>query len=285
MFYCKFANMYDNDIFAKYNQTPIAEDYFKVDGNIFCVADGVTRDNIYGQAVPYPNNEEEVRKWIKEYPNPSGAYEAAKICADKFVEYVSKHDESKINKEMIMQVAKQVNQDIWIINKDRKIDYQKEDYYCCEAVGGIIIQDKMYCFSIGDCHITLLDKDQNIVFTTINNHKQFEDYLDNIYIKNNAFDWNNPEDRIMVRKHYRNKPDKKYKGQDVSFGALSGEKEAEHYIDVYEVPLEKVEYICAYSDGCEPIFEEKERIKEMLENPESIESQGKERTLVIYERK
>lgn len=285
MFECKYANMYDNEIFAKYQIQPIAEDYFKVENEIFCVADGVTRDTIYGEAVPYPKNEEEVKKWIKEYPNPSGAYEAAKICAEKFVEYVSKIPKENFTKEIIKDIANQVNQDIGKINESRTIDYQKEDYYCCEAVGGIIVKDRLYCFSIGDCHITTFDENYHSLFTTINNHKQFEDYLDNIYCKQHLFDWNKPEDRIMVRREYRNKPDKKYQGKDISFGALSGEKEAEYYIDTYEIDLSKVKYICAYSDGCEPIFENKESIRKIIQNPDDLKNEGKERTLVIYERK
>lgn len=285
MFECIFANMYDNDIFTKYLVKPIAEDYFKVEKNIFCVADGVTRDTIEGKAVPYPKNKEEVEAWIKKYPNPSGAYEAAKVCAENFVNYLLQCSENEVNKDVILQQIKKTNQDIAKLNENRKIDYLKEDLYCCEAVGGIILKDKMYCFSIGDCHITAFDEDYHIIFTTINNHKQFENYLDNIYVQTHSFDWNKDEDRIMVRRDFRNKPDKKYEGRDISFGALTGEKEAEYYIDGYEVDLKKVKYICVYSDGCEPIFEEKERIQELLKNPNVLKNGGKERTLVIYEKK
>ena len=62
MFKLKFAKMYDNSIFKKYNINPIAEDYFKVEDNIFCVADGVTRDSIYGESIPYPQNKQEVEE-------------------------------------------------------------------------------------------------------------------------------------------------------------------------------------------------------------------------------
>lgn len=283
MFVCKFAHLYDNDIFLKYHQKPVQEDYFKVENNLFCVADGVTRDDIEGQAVPYPHNEKEVEEWIKKYPNPSGAYEAAKICAENFIRYLSKYAKEDINKEVIWQTIKKVNQDIAKINEGRQIDYLKEDYYCCEAVGGVLLDNTMYCFSIGDCHIVALDETKEKVFETINNHKQFENFLDNIYVKSHPFDWNLPEDRVMIRRDYRNKPDKKYQGQDVSFGALSGEKEAEYYIDVYQVDLTKAKYICAYSDGCEPFFASKEKLASLLEKPETLANEGKERTLVIYE--
>lgn len=285
MFECKFAKMYDNSIFEKYNVTPIAEDYFKVEGNAFCVADGVTRDTIEGQAVPYPKNREEVLEWIKNYPNPSGALEAAKVVAETFVSLVKQQSEQEISKQTIMQLAKETNREVAKINAGRKIDYLKEDYYCCEAVGGIIIDNTLYCFSMGDCHITVLDKEYDTIFTTINNHKQFEDYLDSIYSKENSFNWNHAEDRIMVRKEFRNNPDKKWEGKDISFGAFSGEENAEYYIDAYAINLEQAAYICAYSDGCEPNFETKDIIKDIIEHPEKLEQEGKERTLIIYERK
>lgn len=54
MFKLKFAKMQDNKIFEKFNLKPIAEDYYIAKGDMFCVADGVTRDTIKGEAVPYP---------------------------------------------------------------------------------------------------------------------------------------------------------------------------------------------------------------------------------------
>ena len=68
----------------------------------------------------------------------------------------------------------------------------------------------------------------------------------------------------MVRRDYRNKPNKKYEGKEISFGVLTGEKEAEHYIDVYKVDLSQVKYICAYSDGCEPFFSDIEKKLEKI---------------------
>ncbi len=282
MFKLKFAKMYDNSIFEKYNINPIAEDYFKVEDNIFCVADGVTRDSIYGESIPYPQNKQEVEEWIKVYPNPSGAYEAAKICAESFVEKLLEYHK-KIDENVILDAIRIANNKIAKINENRKIDYLANDLFCCVAVGGCIIENTLYCFSIGDCHITAFDENFNIKFNTINNHKQFEDYLE-IYSKENEYDWNNPKDRVMVRRDFRNKPGKLYNNKEISFGVLSGEKEAEHYIDVYKVELSQIKYICAYSDGCEPFFETKEIAKKIILEPEQLKNEGKERTLVIYER-
>ena len=125
MFKCKFANMYDNDIFSKFNIKPVAEDYFKVSNNAFCVADGVTRDLVGGEIRPYPQTKEEAQYIAEHYPNPSGAYTCAKICADNFVSKIEKED--NISKETIKKVIQEVNKDILEINKNREIDYAKED--------------------------------------------------------------------------------------------------------------------------------------------------------------
>ena len=229
MFKLKYDKILDNVIFTKNNLKPVVEDYFDINDLSFCVADGVTRDDIYGNPVIYPQTYEEAMKWIEKYPNPSGASKAAQIVCKTFINEISKYSHEKINKKIILKIAKQCNYALKSINDNRVIDYLKEDYYCCEAVGGKIVNNDLYCFSLGDCHITLINRNYDVVFTTINNHKRFEDYLNNVYIKQNKFDWENPKDRILVRKEYRNNPSKKYQGKDVSFGAFSGEKNAEYY--------------------------------------------------------
>lgn len=283
-FECKFANMYDNEIYTKYELKPVVEDAFKVKDNIFCVADGVTRDTVEGKIIPKLETKQDIENLLKVYPNPSGAYESAKICVDNFVEYISNYPKEKITEELILDTVKKVNQDISKINDGRKIDYLKEDLYGCEAVGGIILEEYLYCFSIGDCHIQTFDKEAKELFGTINNHKRFEDYLNNIYIKDNIYDWTRPEDRVMVRRDFRNKPDKKYNGEEISFGVLTGEKDAEYYVDVYKVDLRNAKYIVAYSDGYEPYFGDTKNILNVLNNPESTKDAGVERTLIIYKR-
>lgn len=284
MFKLKYSKMFDNTVFTKYGLKPVVEDFFRVCNETFCVADGVTRDDIYGNAVSYPETEEEAKMWVKNYPNPSGAFEAAKITCDTFVSEISKLPDNQVSRDSIFSAVQMSNENVKLINQNREIDYLKEDLYCCEVVGGRIVKDILYCFSLGDCHITVLDDKFNIIFNTINNHKRFENYLENVYEKENTFDWNDPKMRIMVRKEYRNNPKQKFKGEDISFGALSGEKTSEYYVDTYSVDLKNAKYICAYSDGCEPFFESKEKIEYYLSNLDEIKNEGKERTLVVYEK-
>ncbi len=283
MFNLKFSATFDNSVFQKYGLKPVVEDYYRVEDNVFCVADGVTRDLVNGNPTPYPKDMYEAREVFSMYPNPSGAFDAAKICSDKFIEYINKHNNIDISKNIIKDVVNKLNRDIDKINKNRDIEYLSEDMYCAVATGGIIVNDKLFCFSIGDCHITVFDEDFNQMFTTINNHINFEDF-EREYLSKHGFDWNNPKDRILTRAAFRNNPNIKHNGKEVSFGALTGQKEAMHYVDTYMVPLDRAKYICAYSDGYEPIFANIDLVKSLVLEPEKFINQGKERTIVIYER-
>ena len=103
MFKLKYAKMCNNEIFDRYGIKPVVEDYFKAESNAFCIADGVTRDSINGEAVPYPESEKEVKEWIKTYPNPSGSYLAAKICAETFFENINKNIEKALAKKISLE--------------------------------------------------------------------------------------------------------------------------------------------------------------------------------------
>lgn len=283
MFKNEYAKTKQYDIFTKYKIPMVIEDYYKVKENIFCVADGVTRDRVDGKVTKYKDNQEELQETMDKYPNPSGAFEAAKITCETFIKEMEENKE-EITEQTIRKCVEKANKEVAKINEGREIDYIKEDYYCCVAVGGKIEDNILYAFSIGDCHIDVLDENYQVLFTTKNNHKDFENYLEEVYIKQHSYDWTNPEDRVRVRKEYRNKPDKKYQGKDISFGVISGEEVVDYYVDTYKIPLDKAYYICAYSDGCEPDFKTKETRQYIIENTEEAMEKGKEKTLVVYKK-
>ena len=163
-----FAKTYNFPIMEKNNINHVFEDSFKISSNAFCIADGITRDLINGDAFFYPKTKEKALELTKKYPNPSGASQAAKICTENFINYTSNLDLNKINKNTIYKIIKRINLDIAKLNKNRHIDYIVNDYYCCVAVGGIFVNDTLYCFAIGDSKIKLLDENLNTLFDTSN---------------------------------------------------------------------------------------------------------------------
>lgn len=281
MFKLKYSKRYQNQIYTKYDLEFPEEDYFYLEENIFCVADGVTRDLIGGDIRPYPKTKEEATYIAEHYPNPSGAFKSSKIIADSFVKYMKEVQES--NQEEILNAIRRANKDVWEINKDRKIDYVGEDLYCSEAVGGIIEDNYLYCFGIGDCYIKVYDENYNEIFSTENDHFWMEDF-ENEYLKGGEYNWFDARYRLLIRGALRNNYIVTHKGKKVGYGALTGEDRAMDFVKTYKIPLDKAKFICGYSDGCMPYFENKEEIQKTLENPDRIKENGSERTLVIYER-
>lgn len=281
MFNLKYSNRYQNQIYTKYDLEFPEEDYCYLEGNIFCVADGVTRDLIGGEIRPYPQTKEEAQYIAEHYPNPSGAFRSSKLIADGFVKYMKESNEA--NEESVREAIRKANKDVWEINKDRKIDYVGEDLYCSEAVGGIITDNYLYCFGIGDCYIKVYDENYNEIFTTENDHMWMEEF-ETEYLKSGEYQWMDPRYRLLIRGALRNNYIVTYNGKKVGYGALTGEDSAMQFAQVSKVPLKNAKYICAYSDGCMPYFENKKEIQKTLENPDRIAENGSERTLVIYER-
>ena len=130
----------------------------------------------------------------------------------------------------------------------------------------------------------IFDNKYNNIFSSLNNHEQFEEYEKNYLKKIYNYNWKDSNYRVLVRKEYRNNPDKIINGKNVSFGVLSGEKNAEFYIDTYEIDIKNAKYICAYSDGCKDFFSKKETIKKIIDNPYRMQKTNFENTLIIYER-
>lgn len=285
MYNLKFASTYDFSVMRENNIKAVTEDYYATTRNLFCVADGVTRDLIDGTSLKYPSTKEEAQAVIEKYPNPSGATLASTICATSFIKYASSI--AKVSEDSVLEVLKKINSDIGEINKSRtNIDYVKEDLYGCVAVGGIITDDYLYCFSIGDCRIKLLDDNFNTTFDTENlNHNllPYEEPKEFIDLYKDEWKWENPKYREYYRKNIRNNV-QRFENGEYSFGVLTGEEAALPFVKISKVPLTNVKYILAYSDGCEECLDSKEKIISIIANPEQIKNEAHEKTLLIFEK-
>lgn len=285
MYNLKFASTYDFSVMRENNIKAVTEDYYATTRNLFCVADGVTRDLIDGTSLKYPSTKEEAQAVIEKYPNPSGATLASTICATSFIKYASSI--AKVSEDSVLEVLKKINSDIGEINKNRtNIDYVKEDLYGCVAVGGIITDDYLYCFSIGDCRIKLLDDNFNTTFDTENlNHNllPYEEPKEFIDLYKDEWKWENPKYREYYRKNIRNNV-QRFENGEYSFGVLTGEETALPFVKISKVPLTNVKYILAYSDGCEECLDSKEKIISIIANPEQIKNEAHEKTLLIFEK-
>ena len=282
MFKLNFYNTYNEYTYVKYNLKPIVEDFYKVDENLFCVADGITMDLLNGEYTPYPSTKEQAEYILKNYPNPSGSFKSAYICCTHFFNEVKKYGCTKIDIETLKKIVSTINKDIWEINKNRKIDYAPNDLYCCEACGGIINNNNLYCFSIGDSQISLFDKNYNLVFVSDDNVDFVGKYIDKEIYKNDPNGWTSIKNRQIIRKNFRNNPKNIVNNTIMSYGALSGENSAMDFVHFYKINLEKVKYICAYTDGFKPFIKDAKKVKDLISSPINFQNVGNEKTLVIY---
>ena len=268
---------------ANYGHLKPQEDSFMIEDNIFCVADGITRDPIS----PIDFGNLSMEELLKKYPSPSGAKMAADCFCKSFVEYIKSHT---TDNEITRNAFKFANAKIEKLNKkyNPRVDYLVNDFYACVACGGIIDKNILYWSSIGDAEIKVFDQNGNLKFGSPNGLASFLNY-----VKINPQDWGRSERRKEVRSQFRNNPNKNINGQLVAYGALTGEKNAEYFIKSGVVNLSKGDLIAVYTDGFAQTIKNKQFIELIYKNnlsellaldkilsKQNYRKYGKERTLV-----
>lgn len=282
MYVLKFAKTYGFGIMEKNNLKQVIEDKFYADDEIFCIADGVTRDLSDGSLMKYPSTVEEAKELIEKYPNPSGAAKAAEVCVNSVVQYLKNND---LDSENFSSAIENANNNIRKINLGRTLNYTSEDEYCCTSVGGIISDEILKCFSIGDSGIKVIDKDFNVLFDSCLNIKAGGDpFLDfGKKIMPNMFSPKSTWYRKYCRKYKRNNLLLLYANR-CNIGVLNGKKKSLKFVMEYNVSLKDAKYIIAFSDGCIEEMSNKDGIKKIIENPECLKETKSESTLIMYEK-
>ena len=287
MYALRFSKTYDFGIMEKNGIRHVLEDKFYADNQIFCLADGITRDFVDGSSMKYPETMEDVETILRKYPNPSGAARAAKDCVNNVVTYLQEkvNENKKIEGEDLKKALEYANFTIGKINEGRQINYTSEDEYACVSVGGIIEKNMLKCYFIGDSGIKVLDENFNTIFDTTKYQKDsldaFMKYGQKLFPK--TFNWRNNFVRRYIRKNDRNNL-KLLRSGTKNIGVLNGDEKAMNFIYTFNVPLEKAKYIIAFSDGCIDLLKTRKQMEDVILNPESIKEAFCEKTLIIYEK-
>lgn len=256
------------------------EDSFKHTDNLFVVADGITRDPINSKDFSTLTFE----TFFDNYPNPS----PARTAADNFVDSVLSSFSGDLKEVYYLS-----NSSIKELNEARNPipDFLENDYWACVAATAYINENKLYWSVIGDCRVKVFDKDNKVKFESPNSVEIFEKYFfskDNPRFAN--FDWKKPEDRILIRKEFRNNPKQIVNNKCVSYGAITGERDALDFMHFGELELDSGDLVLVYSDGFEKIVNDFKLIdltKEELEKlfiekgKEDYSKYGHERTLIM----
>lgn len=274
----------------KYGHLLPKEDYFLQTDNIFCIADGITRDPVIPEGI-ITNTEEEKLEY---YPNPSGASMAARAFCEAFIQFLN--DKNMITEQDIKNAFIYANQKIKELNDYyiKNCDYLTQDYYACVASGCVIIDKKLYWGCICDCGIAIYDKNLKLKFRTADYMSNFNNYKMPEFAEK-GLNWEEDECRQIIRKYYRNKPNKIVDNVLVSYGAITGEKEAEEFINIGKVELESDDVVILYSDGFEKAIYNENFIRYLFDNfdyddkiieyskkmgDKEYNNYGKERTLI-----
>ncbi len=241
----------ENWKFRLFNHPP--EDAFSIDEkeNIAAVADGVTRDPM--PCLPDVNSFFGKLKFMMHYPKQSPAKAAADLFCKSFPILLKDffiRDEQAI-KSTFEEINNQIKQ--WNLKNMPNPDYVVNDYAGCVSSAMIY---KKYFLTYGficDCGLAVLDEKGNLLLRTFNDgpdvHRKH--ILDSNKLKNMKY--NMPEARKIIRSEFRNNPKERY-----SFGVLTGEGNAMHYVRTGSVDIKPTDILLVYSDGLEQIIYNKD---------------------------
>lgn len=276
-----YAKTYENT--KTINQDFPIEDAFYATDDLVVVADGITRDPVGISDF----KEVSFQDFLDCYPRPSGAELAAKeICSV----FASNHAN-----QSLLTLIEEANKNIRLLNQKYVpvCDYLENDYYGAVCASISIDKNILYYAYICDCGVIVYDRNGNIKFQTEDDKLKVDSYI----AKSGAL-WNLPSGRVKVRKEYRNQPNHYIEGALASYGALTGEKEAIHFIKSGSFYLDSGDIIIVYSDGFTEYFKRNDfydQLKHFKNNIQlfdtyvenvallDYEKYGKEKTIVVLE--
>ena len=225
------------------------EDSFSLDrdSGIIAVADGVTRDP--SKYLPNKKDLFGMLKFLWLYPNPSPAQLTAKIFTGIFPEVLRNYEEQNRDEKAVRKAVEEANHAInwWNQANIQTPDYLTSDLGGCVVAGASERRGIVSLVYLCDCGVAIFDKKGNIRFKTKDegpNNEKNTNYWKNFLAERGG--WGNPKARGEFRKTARNNPQ-----QENSFGVLTGEKAAMHYLRTSTQELSDKEILIVYTDGLE----------------------------------
>jgi len=215
------------------------EDSFKYRGNVFAVADGITRDP--GGTVNWLGKDR--KKLLKKYPNPSGA----RWAADLFCQTILREHPQTLS--ALKQTFVLANRAIARLNHRHieQVDYLINDFFACTAAAVIKRGATLHWGVIGDCGVTVFDRHGKQKFITPDSVATFRKFINRSPQGDNR--WAMPERRVLIRQQFRNNPQQIRNDHLVAYGALTGEPNAEPFMYFGSHKVAKGDLVVVYSDG------------------------------------
>ncbi|HEY3266117.1 MAG TPA: protein phosphatase 2C domain-containing protein [Armatimonadota bacterium] len=202
------------------------------EGGVIAATDGVTRDW------------EAIRQGLRPYPDPSPATDAADAAAAALVEALS-GGAAFPNAFAIANAAVAEVNARWDI--PRRCDYLEHDFAGAVAAAVRLEGRSLQVGWIGDCGVAVI-RDGALLYLT-------RDQLDevNAHLRANPAPFGDDR-RVAIRRDLRNRPSHLHKGRPVTYGVLTGEPEALHYVEIATLDLLPGDVVCVHTDGFRPHF-------------------------------
>jgi serine/threonine protein phosphatase PrpC len=224
---------------SEYGHLVPPEDSLYFSDSLFVVADGITRDS-------GGDSDTAGKTFIDlapQYPNPSGA----RFAADTFCESIARtlldgpHSLDRLKEAFIL-----ANTDIAILNADHNVhvDFLRNDYYGCVASVALVEGNTVLWGYIGDCGIALFSSSGELKYKTTDGLTNFQRYIATVPgIKTD------PARRRFIRSEVRNNPGLIFNDAPAGYGALTGQTEAEAFMEFGTAEFDLGDLLVVYSDG------------------------------------
>jgi serine/threonine protein phosphatase PrpC len=238
-----------------------SEDFFFKQGNFFVVTDGVSRS------------------FQGKYPKPS----PARVVAETVATVLGLHLIAGLD---ILTAFQTANKSAYSLNKVfgfLNTDYLFSDLAGCVA-SAITVHDNTFKYGfIGDCGVAKLDQHANLIWHTPDEVapvvRTFKTLIYETVVN---------ERLVRIRRDFRNKP----QADHLTYGVITGEKEAMSYVRTGEMDFQKGETIALYSDGVFPFLLDpdfrhlllsgnKKKITEYLKANSSPTKNNDDKTIII----
>ncbi len=267
---------YHNDKYTLPREDAMALDAEK---RIFVAADGVTRD--WGG----------VLEGVRPYPDPSPATDAADAAAGAVLSTLLADPAGEASMRRALEAAnaaiREVNVQLGIAER---VDWLENDLAGAVAAASTVNGDRLTAGWIGDCGVAVV-RDGRLAWLT-------RDQLDDVtaWLAANPGTYDDAR-RVFIRSTLRNRPDHTRDGKPITYGVLTGEEGAPHYIETSTLDLRPGDVVATHTDGFRPYFAVPEFLEVLSGDPARwdeglpdlvrrlVERDGeysRERSLILY---
>jgi len=237
------------------------------DGKTIAVADKITRDPIRTPVLRFPKHKLDILGYLgltRFFANyPESGNDVSGLACSLFTTNHWKDGSCKEVRDEVEQInlaIGRLNEYTKLSNHWKEFDYLEHDIPGCVAAGAVENNGKVSYFYIADCGIAVYDRLGNIKFRTNNEGPNSRGSIDEDVAVKFRTGFSSPKGRRIIRELYRNKPDNM-----LSYGALTGEKEAMSYVRTGETSVDEGDVLMGYSDGLEDMIEAREFRRLLLE--------------------